>query len=248
MTRVMCWTTLCTLLGAATAAAQTPAAPPEPPRPWQGSIAAGLALTGGNTDTTTTNFAFDVQSDKTKRNVFKAEGLNLRSSQDGTSIVDRTNLAARDEYGLTSRSYVFGQFQYLRDVFKSIDYLMAPTVGVGYKLYNTAATTLAVDTSFGAVVEKNPGRERATSGAVTLGEKLSHKLSDAATLTQTFSGLWKTEDFDDTLYIFGAGIAASLTTRTQLKVEFLDTYKNKPPSILVQQNDTALITSIVFKF
>jgi hypothetical protein len=83
---------------------------------------------------------------------------------------------------------------------------------------------------------------------VTLGEKLNHKLSAAATITQSFAALWKTDDFDDSLYVFGAGIASSLTPRTQIKVEFLDTYKNKPPSILVKKNDTALITSLVFKF
>lgn len=249
MTRLTRWTLTLSLAVATTASAQTPAPPPpEPPRPWAGSIAAGIALTGGNTQTTTTNFAFDVLSDKTKRNVFKAEGLNLRSSQDGTSIVDRTNLAFRDEYGLSARTYAFGQFQYLRDVFKSIDYLMAPTAGLGYKLINSASTSLSADSSLGAVVEKNPGRERATSGAVTLGEKLNHKLSASATITQSFAALWKTKDFDDSLYVFGVGLASSLTPRTQIKVEFLDTYKNKPPSILVKKNDTALITSLVFKF
>lgn len=248
MIRVTVWTSLCLCLSASVISAQTPAAPPEPPRPWAGSVAAGLAVTGGNTDTTTTNFAFDVQTDKTKRNVFRAEGLNLRSTQDGTSIVDRTNLAIRDEYGLTARSYAFGQFQYLRDVFKNIDYLVAPTVGVGYKLVNSPATTLSVDSSVGAVLEKNPARDRTSSGAVTLGEKFSHKLSASATITQTFAGLWKTSDFDDALYLFGAGLATSITPRTQIKVEFLDTYKSRPPSVLVQKNDTALITSLVFKF
>ncbi len=148
----------------------------------------------------------------------------------------------------TSRSYVFGQFQYLRDVFKSIDYLMAPTAGVGFKAIDTPATSLSADTSFGAVVEKNPGRERTSAGAVTLGEKLSHRLSSSATITQSFAALWKTNNFDDALYVLSAGVASSLTTRTQIKVEFMDTYKSEPPSIFVKKNDTALITSLVFKF
>jgi putative salt-induced outer membrane protein YdiY len=234
---------------AAPARAQAAAQPPPaPPKPWQGSVAAGVALTSGNTDTLTTNFAFDVQTDKTKRNVFKAEGLNLRSTQDGTSIVDRTSVSVKDEIALTGRLYAFGEFRYLRDVFKAIDYLMAPTAGLGYYLIDNDATTLSVDGSVGAIVEKNPGLARTTSGAVGVGEKFKHQLTSGAAITQTFAGLWKTDDFGDVLYTFGAGLAASLTERTQLKVEFVDTYKSRPPSLLVQKNDTALITSLVFKF
>ena len=238
------------LMGTRFALAQgaAPAPPPEPPKPWMGSIASGLAVTGGNADTLTTNLSFDLQSDKTKVNVFKAEGLNLRSSKDGESIVDRTSLAVRDEYKVTARSYVFGQFQYLRDVFKAIDYLMAPTGGVGLKVVDTDRTVLNVDGSVGAVVEKNPGVAKKTSGAVVVGEKFQHKVTPSATFTETFGALWKTKDVDDSLYTFGVGLAAAENSKVQLKFEFLDTYKNKPPSVLIKKNDTALVTSIVYKF
>jgi hypothetical protein len=109
------------------AVAQGP--PADPPPPWTGSLSAGIAVTGGNTDTTSTNFAFDVQSDKTKRNVFKADGLNIRSSRDGDAIVDRMSLNARDEYGIGPRAFVFGQVQYLRDAFKNIDIFNPVTQG-----------------------------------------------------------------------------------------------------------------------
>ena len=236
----------CALLFATTVAAQTPA-PAAPPPPWSGALSAGLALTGGNTDTTTINLAFDVQSDKTQRNVVKAEGLNIRSSRDGDEIVDRTSLSVRDEFNLGPRTYVFGQFQYLRDVFKSIDYLLSPTVGVGYKVINTDVTTLNVDAAVGGVFEKNPGLDRRSDGAVTMSEKVSHKLG-TATATQSFTALWVATDFEDALYTFQAGIAADVWRRVQVKVDFLDTYKSRPPTPLIRQNDTALITSVAFKF
>jgi putative salt-induced outer membrane protein YdiY len=234
------------LLVATHAAAQTPAPAPPPP-PWSGTLSAGLALTGGNTDTTTFNLAFDVQSDKTRRNVLKAEGLNIRSSRDGDEIVDRSSFSVRDEFSLTSRTYVFGQFQYLRDAFKSIDYLLSPTGGVGYKAINTDLTTLTVDAAIGGVFEKNPGLDRRSDGAITMSEKASHKLG-TATATQSVTALWVATDFEDALYTFQAGIAADVWTRVQLKVDFLDTYKTRPPGPLIQKNDTALITSVAFKF
>ena len=234
------------LLVATHAAAQTPAPAPPPP-PWSGTLSAGLALTGGNTDTTTFNLAFDVQSDKTQRNVVKAEGLNIRSSRDGEEIVDRSSISVRDEFTLTGRTYVFGQFQYLRDAFKGIDYLLSPTGGVGYKVINTDLTTLTVDAAIGGIFEKNPGLDRRSDGAVTMSEKVSHKLG-TATATQSVTALWVATDFADALYAFKAGIAADVWARVQVKVDFLDTYKSRPPSPLIQKNDTALITSVAFKF
>jgi hypothetical protein len=47
---------------------------------------------------------------------------------------------------------------------------------------------------------------------------------------------------------FRAGIAATMTRRSQLKVEVIDTLKTRPPTDLVQKNDVALVCAIVYKF
>jgi putative salt-induced outer membrane protein YdiY len=153
----------------------------------------------------------------------------------------------RDEYSLTARTYVFGQNAFLKDEFKQIDYLVAPTGGVGYKLFDTMTTKLSVDGSAGVVWEKNPGFDVSSSGALTLGEKLSQAITPTTTVTQSVMALWKTKNFDDVLYTFGAGVAAAISTRTQLKIELLDTYKNLPPLPTVQKNDVALLMAIVYK-
>ncbi|MDO8681133.1 MAG: DUF481 domain-containing protein [Acidobacteriota bacterium] len=66
-------------------------------------------------------------------------------------------------------------------------------------------------------------------------------------LTERVAGLWKMNDFEDALYTFGIGLAASITSATQLKVELLDTLKNKPPSPAVKKNDVAVLVSFVYK-
>jgi putative salt-induced outer membrane protein YdiY len=226
------------------APAPAAAAPPA----WTGSLAAGLALTGGNTSTATTNVAFTFESDKTRRNVIRAEGLNIRSSRDGDAIVNRTNIQAQDDFALTRRIYALGRFQYLSDEFKAIDYLVSPTGGLGYKFIDNPSSTLTADLAIGAVVEKNPGEAKRTSGALTAGQKAAHQLSSTATLTQSLAVLWKTSDFNDSLVTFQAGLATDITPRAQVKVDFLDTFKNQPPSVLVKKNDTAVIVSFAFNF
>jgi putative salt-induced outer membrane protein YdiY len=223
------------------------AAQDQPPKIWTVTASGGLALTSGNSDTSTVNAAYDVVYDPQTRNVIKSDGLLLRGKTEGELSANRLGLNIRDEYRLTPRVFVFGQNQFLKDEFKNIDYLIAPTVGVGYKLFDTAATKLSVDGSAGGVWEQNPGFDVLSSGAVAVGEKLTQIVTASTTLTQTFAGLWKTNDFEDALFTFGVSVAASMSTRTQLKFEVLDTFKNKPPLPTVQQNDVAVLMAIVYK-
>jgi putative salt-induced outer membrane protein YdiY len=224
------------------------AAPPAPPPVWAGSLGAGLAITSGNADTNNFNVAFNVTHDPASPHVMKADALYLRGENEGVLAINRSTFGIRDDYALTERTSVFGQFRYLRDTFKLIDYLMAPTVGVSHKIITNAKTLLAADAGVGAVFEKNPGLGTSKSGAVTLGENFSYKVSDTATITQNVTGLWKTNDFSDALYTFGAGLAANITPKTTLKIELLEVFKNKPPNALVKKQDVSLITSLVYAF
>ena len=226
--------------------AQAPA-PEPPPGPWAIAASAGLALTSGNTDTFTANAAYDLTYDPKARNVVKSDGLWLRGETEGELTASRLSLNIRDEYKIGAKTFVFGQNQYLRDEFKSIDYLIAPGGGLGYKIFDTMATKLSVDGGVGGVWEKNPGMEVRAAGAVIASEKLAQTLTATTTFTQSVAALWKTSDWDDSLYTFGAGIAVAMSTRTQLKVEALDVYKNKPPTPDINKNDVALLMAIVYK-
>jgi putative salt-induced outer membrane protein YdiY len=240
---------------AAAAAAQPPAAPPpasgqpEPPPPlWTGSAGAGFSMNRGNTDTTNFNLSFEAARDPKTHSVWKFKALYLRGATDGTASVDRFFADARNERDLSKRVYGFGELQFLEDKFKEIDYLWAPAGGIGYKLVATPTTSFNVDAGLGAKIEKDTGFDTRTDAVVTLSDKFEYKLSKTSSITQGFGGLWKASDFGDVIYTFTGGIAASLTTRTQLKVEFLDTYASRPPSASVKQNDVALLTAFVYKF
>ena len=229
------------------AQAQPPAAPPPPPG-WTGSVGAGLALTQGNSDTSSINLAYDVKRDTGSKFLFKSGGLFIRGESEGELTANRLGLEGRVDRKLTERTSVFVQLQYLRDEFKQIDYLLSPTVGVSHFLVKNDRTEFAVDGGLGVVWEKNPGFDVDTSGAVTAGQNFKHKLSDTAEITERVNALWKMDDFEDGLYIFGVGLAANITAATQIKAELLNTFKNKPPTAEVQKNDVAVILSFVYKY
>jgi putative salt-induced outer membrane protein YdiY len=228
--------------------AQTPPPPPPPPPGWAGSAGAGLALTQGNSDTSTVNAAYELKRDYGGPVVLKSNGLLVWGKAEGTLTSDRLGLDARVERKLSTRTSVFGQTQYLRDSFKSIDHLFAPTVGVTRTLLKNDRSELAVDGGVGVVWEKNPGLETDADGAITAGQQLTHKLTSTTELKEKVAALWKMDDFGDALYTFGIGVAASITAQTQLKIEFLDTFKAQPPLPGVQKNDIATLLSFVYKF
>ena len=228
----------------ALASAQTP---PPPPPGWIGSASAGLALTQGNSDTSTVNLGYEVKRDNGSKILLGSTGLFIRGEAEGELTTNKLAFDGRVDRKLSDRTTLFGQALYLRDSFKEIDYLISPTVGISRLLVKTERTEFGVDGGVGAVWEKNTGLDTDLDGALVAGQKLAHKLSATTLLTEKVAALWKMDDFDDALYTFGIGLAASITSATQLKVELLDSFKNKPPSASVKQNDVAVLVSFVYK-
>ena len=236
---------LCLVLAVAARPASAQAPPPH--KTWDVTVSVGIAATSGNSDTSQFNAAYDLTYDPQTKNVVKTNAMFLRGTTEGELSSERVLFNARDQYKIGSRAYVFGQNLYLRDKFKSISYLDALTGGIGYKVVEQPRTKLDVDGSLGGVWEKNLGLALNKSGAVIAGEKLQQQLTSTTTFTQSVNALWKTKDFDDALYTFGAGIAVAVSSRVQLKFEVLDVYKNKPPTAAIKKNDVATVVAIVFK-
>ncbi len=228
--------------------AQAPAPPPPPPPATTGNVSAGLALTSGNKSTSTFNASYEVTHDPKTGNVLKSSGLFLRGASEGDLTAEQYAVVGRDEYTVTKRIFAFGEMRYLHDRFKEISYLLSPAGGLGYRFIDTAPTVLSASVGIGAVWEKNPGTDVNRSGAVTAEQKLAHKLSPTATISEGASALWKTSDAADALYTFSAGLAVAIVSKAQLKAEILDTYKNRPPNETVKKNDIAIVMGIVYKF
>ena len=98
------------------------------------------------------------------------------------------------------------------------------------------------------VFEKNTGLDLETDGAVTLGEKFSHKISANAVITQGVD-----RPVEDgrlrrrPLHRSAPDWPRRSRTRVQLKLEFQDVYKSRPTGG-ADKNDIAFITAFVYKF
>lgn len=247
--RVLALSLSAVLTAAATARAQAPAAAPPPPPPgWTGSIGGGLALTSGNSDTSTVNVGFDVLRDHGTNLLFKSAGLYLRGSNQGTSNVDRSQGEARMDYRLSPRLSAFGLTTFARDKFKAIDYLLAPTGGLSYKVVALERTEWMTDGSVGMVFEKNQGLDVEASGALLAGEKFTHRFTEKTRFTHAAAALWKMNDFEDAFYTVSAGLLTSVAGNFDLKTEFLSTFKNKLTNPLLKKSDQSIVLSVVYKY
>jgi putative salt-induced outer membrane protein YdiY len=222
--------------------------PPEPVKAWNSSAGAGLAITSGNTDTQNINVAFNTVWDPKTNRLFKADALYLLGKSDGEKQVDKATALARYEGLFHERAFWFGEVGYLRDPFKSLDYLVSPLVGAGYHLVDTDKHKLTVDGAVGAIVESDAILGRDTSGALKAGENYEWVISKSSRFTQKLTGLWKADDLDDSFYHFETGLATTVATRLELKVSYIYDYKTRVSSPDIEKGDSALVTALVVKF
>jgi putative salt-induced outer membrane protein YdiY len=219
-----------------------------PVKIYTGNFGAGLAVTGGNTDTQNFNLSFELTRDPKSKSVMKANGLYLRSNAGGNAITDLLRLGFREDYSVSKRFVVYGAMGYTRDPFKEISYLINPEGGIGVKVYSSDRAVFTLSGGAGGVWEKDEGFDVHSSGTINASQRYSLKIADNAKLVQNLTGLWKTSNFDDALYHFDISLVTAIVKRVDLKLEFMDEYKNVVPNAKIKKNDTALITSFLFKF
>jgi len=239
------------LLLSSSAFAQAPPPAPAaaaPAREYSGSLGGGVTLTSGNTSTRNYNLAFSHVHERKNGNTDKITALYLRGKENGELTLDRASVIFRDEYKLSSRTFIFGEANYLSDRFKDISYYISPVGGFGYKFVDTDDTKFQVSSGAGGAWEKNSGVERKSSGSVNAGQNFTHNLSASSKVSETANAIWNVNDFSDSFSTFSAGLTTSIYKQFELKVEFLDTYKTRPPNPTIKKNDTSLVIAFLLKY
>ena len=219
-----------------------------PVKIYTGNFGAGFALTGGNTDTKSFNLSFEAARDPKTKNLMKANGLYLRSSANDQTNTDLLRLNFRDDYLLSKRVTVYGALGYLRDPFKEISYLLNPQGGIGLTAYSSDRAVLSFSAGAGVAWEKDEGFAVHSRGTLNGSQSFSYKLSGTSRLTQNLTVMRKTQGLLDALCHFDIALITSVIKKVDVKIQFMDEYKNRTPSATIKKNDTALITSLLFKF
>ncbi len=212
-----------------------------------GHFEAGYTFASGNSNTRSFNLGMLLKYDPRTGNVVKSDAFYILTSESGASTVERTSAHLRDEYYFLPRWFAFGDGQFLKDQFKKIDYLFAPTAGIGTVLVKSPKQELLADLGAGALFEKDAPNDRTDGAVLRAGENYSWQISDSASFAENAFALWKTADLGDAYYHFDIGIGAAINDHFELKTALIDEYKRKPPDPTVKRNDVAGIVALEYK-
>jgi len=225
--------------------------PPKPPLapiptyPWVSSIAAGFALTRGNSDTTLFTAKYGTQKKKENNEyIFGADGAY--GDNNGTESQDTIHGMAQYNHLFSPIFYGFANADALHDGIQDLKYRLSLSPGVGYYFVKTKATTLGGEFGPGVVTEDR-GNEDQTYASLRLSENFDQKLSQSARLWEKAELIPQINQLDNYIVNAEVGVETALTKRLSLQVIFDENYVNQPAAGR-EKNDIKLVSGIAYKF
>jgi putative salt-induced outer membrane protein len=231
-------------------------APPPPQQEWIGKGQAGYTSSSGNSAAKSANAAIDLAYlDDPWKHAFHLGGLYGSSA--GIVSAERWDTSWQSNYALTADLYTFGLLSYRHDLFSGFDYQATGSVGVGYKLLNSAATKLDVQVGVG-YQELRPEDLTKVGGAVvgrtllpkesgvaeTAALNFSQVLTDTVSLTDKLA---VSSSSADTLITNALAVAVKVSTKLALSVGYTVQDNTKPPAGL-KRTDTLETVNLVYAF
>jgi hypothetical protein len=244
-----------TAIGTAPLRAQVVTNPP-PPKPkavWKSSVAAGLTMTSGNSETTL-GTATAGTSRKTDHNEWSlgVDGAYGKSKVSGQTETTTTAelLHGFTQYNqlFTERFFGFGRVEGRHDGVADLKYRVSLNLGAGYYFIKNTNTDLCAEASPGYVFQQQ-NNETTRYAALRVGEKFHQALSDHARLWQTAECAPQVDNFNNYIVNAELGIEADLTRDKKLALRsyVTDSFNNEPAPNR-KQNDLTWVTTIAYNF
>jgi putative salt-induced outer membrane protein YdiY len=215
------------------------------PSLWDSSVAFGLALARGNSDTLLTSAGF-----KTHRNNLTNEVTFSTDGSYGKSHAIKNNEALHGigQYNhlFSTRIYGYGRADTFHDDIADLAYRLTLSPGAGYYLLRGRETTLAMEAGPGCVVEKLDGSYE-DYAATRVAERFEHKWDGHTRVWENVEFLPQFDQSQNFIVNAEIGAEAALTKRISLRTVLQDNFINVPAPGR-KPNDLKLISGLVFKF
>jgi putative salt-induced outer membrane protein len=245
---------------------------------WTGKGDAGLVLNRGNTDSTNIGLGLELKNESDQwRHTFDAKYLRNESTvfaviappanaPAGTraTLAEVTNKTAdylglgwKSDYKLTDRSYVFGAIRYERDEFGPFRYQAIGSLGYGYSVIKTDATTLDLEGGVGyRTFESNANGDDGNDTVFRGGAKLTHQFNENVEFTNTFLA---EAGADNTFLSNDAAVTVKMSDKLALKTGVFIRHNTEVEAVPqlpapaplfpgLDKTDTTFSTSLVYSF
>jgi putative salt-induced outer membrane protein len=236
----------------------TNTAPAQPKVPtatngWKSSVAVGVTIARGNTDTTQVAVSGSTQKKWLQNSlIFGADGLYGETKPPGSP---KETESAETAHGFSQYNRVFGDNFYayglidgFHDGIADIKYRLTLAPGIGYYFVTNKTMDVMGEIGPGYIREQLDGQTESFA-TLRIAQKLHYAISSNARAWETIEYLPQIDEWDNYIVNVEVGIEAKLTKGNKLSLRSVvqDSYNNVPaPDRL--RNDLKIITSIVYNF
>jgi putative salt-induced outer membrane protein YdiY len=228
-----------------TAAAPAPA-PIEQKKPaWESSVAAGLTLTKGNSDTVVATINA-LTSKKWGPHELRFGADASYGENTGIKSTEVLHGFSQYNYLFSERMFGYGRLDGVHDSIADIEYRFTLGPGIGYYVVKNATTSLSLETGPAYVLEKQGGVERGYM-TVRVAERLEHQINERVKIWESVEFLPQVDNFNNYIINAEVGIETELVKNLALRVFAQDTYDNEPAPGR-EKNDVKLVTAVAYKF
>ena len=224
---------------------------------FEKSLALGVNLTDGNSETMMANGSLLLAGEKERLGSFKA-GLEgnygentTRTVVDGVEIdQDETTVANAKIFGnvkktLSPKTFVYLDGSVLNDDIAKIDYRVTVGPGLGLYLVKSDSQALSVEGGLAYVWEEVSDLENDYL-ALRLAESFEYKFAERSKVWQSIAYMPEAGDFDNYLATAEVGVEAPLQGKLNLRVVLQDKFDSQPGEDL-EKNDLVLIAGVGVK-
>lgn len=212
---------------------------------WEGSAAAGVTLTRGNSKTLLANVSIN-GSDKWEKNELLLGASATYGENDNQKNTETADGNAQFNRLFSDRLYAGLKLDLFHDGIADIRYRFTAAPLVGYYFIKGTNATLSGEVGPGYIYSDEGGN---TDSYLTLraGERFEYRLTSTAKMWQSVEYLPQVDDFNNYLLNFEIGAEAALTAKLSLRTVLQDYYNNEPAEGRLK-NDLRLIAGVAYKF
>lgn len=250
MKKILMMMMILAMAGTASAAKKKKAEKPaeEAPKGLATTVAAGVTLTDGNSDTLSANASIVTEGEKEGLGAILAgiEANYGESTVDEVDekTVDNVKLYANVKKTLSPRTYVSLDGAALYDDIALIDYRVNLGPSLGAYLLKNDFREFSMEVGPSYLWEEVDSIDD-NYLALRFGERYTCQISETAKLWQSAEYLPKAEDFDQYLLNVELGVEATVTELITLRLVLQDKY-NSMPAADTDHNDLSLIAGLGF--
>lgn len=214
---------------------------------WEGTVAAGVNVTSGNSDTMTINGSISAENAGVDNEIRLGASGNFGESEvNGVDETTTQNAKAYIAYKYKfDRSYLYSDNSILNDEIADINYRLIVGAGLGYRVIESDSAKLGLELGVAYMSEALSGASSDDSVLLRAAGRHDQTLSETAKCWLSAEYLPRADDTKDYLLNGEAGIEAALNSTLSLRVVVQDRYDSTVPDGR-EHNDLSVISALVY--